>query len=145
MKILGIAILFLLCVALGFGKAAALEARVRTLRSMHKDVRLLLDEIRLRHTALTKAAELLPDGTVRARLSGNGTHRRELGDAETEQLDRFLALLGRAGMEEIASAGESYLGELTVLIEEAERKSGSARLFRSIGALSGAILAVLLW
>ena len=146
MKILGIAMLFLLCIGVGFGKAAAQQARVRTLRAVQKDVRQLLGEIRLRHTTLTEAASLLQEGVVRAKLTGSGDRvHRGMSEAEIERLDRFLALLGRAGLQEIATAGESYLAELASLLEEAEQKSKSAGLYRSVGALSGAILAVLLW
>ena len=146
MKLLGIAMLFLLCVAGGFGAAARIERRAQTLQAVYKDVGILLVTIRARRLPLWKAARVLPEGTVRARITGEKPRRTDaLTDAESERLDAFLNLLAKAGSEEIASMGESYRSELAVSIAEAEKRRGETKLFRSVGALCGAILAVLLW
>ncbi|MBR0081935.1 MAG: hypothetical protein IJP98_04250 [Clostridia bacterium] len=146
MKLLGIALLFVLCVAAGFGKAARIEARERALRSVYRDIEALLLQIRTRRLPLDRAAELLPDGIVKRRVTGEKPQKGDpLTETETERLDRFLSLLQRAAADEIAAAGEGYRSELALAIEEAQRQTQNTRLFRSVGALSGAVLAVLLW
>ena len=148
MKQLGIGILFLLCVAAGFGRAARIEARGQTLKSVYKDLKLLLLHIQTRRLPLDEAAKLLPEGVVAKLLSGDAPSERQrwaLTEPEWERLRDFLRLLGSASLNEIDAAGACCLSELSVSIGEAESRCGNTKLFRAVGALCGAVLAVLLW
>ena len=148
MKQLGIGILFLLCVAAGFGRAARIEARAQTLKNVYKDLKQLLLHIQTRRLPLDAAKKLLPEGVVAKLLSGEAPserQRRALTEPEWERLNGFLRLLGSSSLSEIDAAGTCYLSELSVSIGEAESRCGSTKLFRAVGALCGAVLAVLLW
>ncbi|MBR0424589.1 MAG: stage III sporulation protein AB [Clostridia bacterium] len=147
MKYLGIGMLFLLSVGAGFWKAAKLELRIRTLRDMRKDLRMLLSEIRTRKTSLKTIAQKMPDGAIRAALQEEtGSMRlRTLSEAERERLTEFLTLLMDGNMTEIESAAHVYLSELDTALENGQQLSGQAKLYRAIGAVCGTALAVLLW
>ena len=134
MKYIGIGLLFLLAVAAGFRKAAGIETRAKTLKNIRKDVQTI--------------AAMLPEGAVRTGLlTGDSGAKAQsaLTDDEQERLKAFLRTVSEGNGSEIESVGAAYLAELALSEKESSAACSNAKLFRAIGAICGAALAVLLW
>lgn len=148
MKYIGIGLLFLLAVAAGFRKAAGIETRAKTLKNIRKDVQTLTMYIRTRKTDLKSIAAMLPEGAVRTGLlTGDSGAKAQsaLTDDEQERLKAFLRTVSEGDGSEIESVGAAYLAELALSEKESSAACSNAKLFRAIGAICGAALAVLLW
>lgn len=152
MKWIGITLLFLLCLLIGLVRAARSEERCRILHSIRRDTEATLLSIRTRRLPLSACAAELPKGTVQTLLCSlrDGTPLMQSVPAvlpleERELICRFFERLEGATAERIEAEGAAFLQALGRAYEAAQKQRERDRMMRSIGALCGAALAVLLW
>ena len=152
MKWIGITLLFTLCLLIGLIRAARSEERYRILCAAKRDTEALLLTIRTRRLPLPQCANELGEGTVRALLQAltNGTPLDTalpavLAEDEKRMLCGFFERLNGATGERIEGEGAAFLQAMERTTVEAQKRCERDRMLRSVGALCGAALAVLLW
>ena len=150
LKTLGIGLVFLVCFWIGTDRSHRAEERCRMLETVCRDLGALLVCIRSERLPLRQCIDRLPEGWVRERLSTVDSGQEPTGSGsldakDREELDRFFRALQKTDAGGVAATGEAALARLNESLASAKKTAEQSRLFRTVGALCGAVLAVLLW
>ena len=146
LKYVGIGLLFLLCVSIGFRMASQIEDRRNVLQAFRRDVECLLLWIRTRRAPVAALLrDLSPDGLGSLLTDDTTSAFRNLTETERTEILHFIEIVKSRGTEEIKTEGEALLKNLDTAEAEMEKIGTQTGMFRTVGTLCGAALAVLLW
>lgn len=148
MKLLATVLVFAVCVGIGFRKAAGIEGRADDIQTAIRETESILLHVQIRKLPIQSFAKEEKEMRMLHILEGTAEAAeqfRYLLPKEQAYITRFIHTMQNKGTSEIAAEGRALIECFSKAAKHTEEEKTRTGMFRAVGALCGAVLAILLW